>query len=83
METIRNARDKITESVRGKHRLSGWVLPKQQTSFAPEGTWTNIDLDVTPVERRVWTVPSILGYWLSDVVRFWKCDRPFDKNILT
>lgn len=44
------------------------VLPKQETSFAPEGTWTNIDLDVTPPERRTWTPMSVLGYWLSDIV---------------
>lgn len=38
-----------------KKHMSGWVLPKQPTSFAPEGTWTNVDLDVTPPDRRVWT----------------------------
>jgi hypothetical protein len=49
------------------HR-DGWILPKQTTSFAPEGTWTNVDLDVTPLERRIWTPLSFLGYWISDVV---------------
>ncbi|RMJ04703.1 hypothetical protein BHE90_004111 [Fusarium euwallaceae] len=48
--------------------LGRLVLPKQATSFAPEGTWTNIDLDVTPLERRTWTTLSILGYWLSDIL---------------
>jgi nucleobase:cation symporter-1, NCS1 family len=57
------------ESLRAKRHLSGWILPKQVTSFAPEGTWTNIDLDVTPPERRIWTAWSVFGYWLSDVVR--------------
>ncbi|KAK5109770.1 hypothetical protein LTR85_002049 [Meristemomyces frigidus] len=48
--------------------IDGWVLLKQMTSFGPEGTWTNIDLDVTPPERRVWTAPSILEYWVSDIL---------------
>jgi NCS1 family nucleobase:cation symporter-1 len=51
-----------------KTRASGWALPKQSTSFAPDGVWTNIDLDVTPPERRVWTSMSVFGYWLSDIV---------------
>ncbi|KAF7192474.1 putative permease [Pseudocercospora fuligena] len=56
------------EHVREKTRLSGWVLPKQETSYAPDGTWTNIDLDVTPPERRTWTAISMLGYWVSDIL---------------
>ncbi|XXG95771.1 hypothetical protein Hte_002042 [Hypoxylon texense] len=53
--------------LKGKHHVSGWVLPKQRTSFAPEGTWTNADLDVTPPERQLWTSVSIVGYWLSGI----------------
>jgi nucleobase:cation symporter-1, NCS1 family len=56
------------ESFKAKRHVTGWVLPKQSTSFAPDGTWTNIDLDVTPIERRMWTPWSILGYWVSDIV---------------
>ncbi|KAF1992763.1 hypothetical protein P154DRAFT_540964 [Amniculicola lignicola CBS 123094] len=56
------------EKLRAKKNISGWVLPKQPTSFAPEGTWTNVDLDVTPPERRVWSTLSILGYWVSDIL---------------
>ncbi|KAG9857620.1 uridine permease-like protein Fui1, partial [Aureobasidium melanogenum] len=55
-------------SLRAKLHRDGWVLPKQTTSFAPEGTWTNVDLDVTPLERRIWTPLSFLGYWISDVL---------------
>jgi NCS1 family nucleobase:cation symporter-1 len=55
-------------SVKTKLHRDGWVLPKQTTSFAPEGTWTNVDMDVTPLERRIWTPLSFLGYWISDVV---------------
>ncbi|CZR50332.1 related to uracil permease [Phialocephala subalpina] len=72
METLRQrgqrVKDRLKESGRGKQHISGWVLPKQQTSFAPDGTWTNIDLDVTPIERRAWKASSILGYWLSDIL---------------
>ncbi|KAK4893452.1 hypothetical protein LTR27_008134 [Elasticomyces elasticus] len=59
---------KAKESIKSKGNIEGWVLPKQTTSFAPEGTWTNIDLDVTPVERRIWTSAAILGYWVSDIL---------------
>jgi hypothetical protein len=55
-------------SLKTKLHRDGWILPKQTTSFAPEGTWTNVDLDVTPLERRIWTPLSFLGYWISDVV---------------
>lgn len=27
-------------------------LPRETTSFADKGTWTNIDADVTPLDRR-------------------------------
>jgi len=55
-------------SLKAKLHREGLALPKQTTSFAPEGTWTNVDLDVTPLERRIWTPLSFLGYWVSDVV---------------
>jgi hypothetical protein len=55
-------------SLEAKLHGEGWTLPKHTTSFAPEGTWTNVDLDVTPLERRIWTPISFLGYWISDVV---------------
>lgn len=51
-----------------KRHKSGWIMPKQTASFAPEGTWSNIDMDVTPEDRRIWTPVSIMGYWISDVV---------------
>ncbi|KAH8883456.1 hypothetical protein GQ53DRAFT_882643 [Thozetella sp. PMI_491] len=64
------ARSKIKQLQQAgrKPRISGWVLPKQPSSFAPEGSWTNVDLDVTPPERRVWTPLSVLGYWASDIL---------------
>lgn len=60
--------EKARISIKNKLHLDGWVLPKQSTSFAPEGTWTNVDLDVTPLDRRIWTPLSFLGYWISDIV---------------
>lgn len=68
MDIIRRQKNKLQEKARGKTHVSGWVLPKQPTSFAPEGTWTNVDLDVTPPERRIWTAWSVLGYWVSDIL---------------
>ncbi|KAI0839266.1 putative uracil permease [Hypoxylon sp. FL0890] len=56
------------EGVDDKNDSSYWVLPKQQTSFAPYGTWTNADLDVIPPEQRTWTAVSVLGYWVSDIL---------------
>jgi hypothetical protein len=29
-----------------KKNVDGWVLPKESSSFAPEGSWSIIDLDV-------------------------------------
>lgn len=74
--------------VQGKGSVSGWALPKQPTSFAPEGVWTNIDLDVTPPERRIWTSLSVFGYWLSDIVSTpapfsGRQNTPFSKAELT
>ncbi|EXJ78857.1 hypothetical protein A1O1_09259 [Capronia coronata CBS 617.96] len=45
-----------------------WELPRESTSFAPPGTWTNIDYDVTPLERRTWGHWSLIGYWMSDIL---------------
>jgi NCS1 family nucleobase:cation symporter-1 len=52
-----------------ERHVEGWILPKETSSFAPDGTWTNIDLDVVLPERRTWTSITIVGYWLSDIVR--------------
>ncbi|KAL1855522.1 hypothetical protein Plec18170_004242 [Paecilomyces lecythidis] len=59
----------LKENVRAKPTsLRAWELPKQPTTFAPQGTWTNIDNDVTPVDRRIWGHWSLLGYWMSDIL---------------
>ncbi|KAI1777243.1 permease for cytosine/purines, uracil, thiamine, allantoin-domain-containing protein [Hypoxylon cercidicola] len=68
MDYISERVSSAQQKLKGKHRVSGWVLPKQRTSFAPEGTWTNADLDVTPPERQLWTSISVVGYWLSGIL---------------
>jgi NCS1 family nucleobase:cation symporter-1 len=67
-EVVRQRFGNVKNEIRKKSKLEGWVLPKQESSWAPAGTWTNIDLDVTPVARRTWTSVTILGYWFSDVI---------------
>lgn len=44
------------------------ILPKQESSWAPAGSWTNLDLDVTPLSQQTWTSLTILGYWVSDII---------------
>jgi NCS1 family nucleobase:cation symporter-1 len=66
-----SARRRITNiraDVKAKTKPSGWVLPKERASFAEEDDWTNIDQDVTPLERRTWTSWTILGFWMSDAM---------------
>ncbi|KAH8689069.1 putative allantoin permease [Talaromyces proteolyticus] len=58
----------IREKIQKYTTLDGWVLERQQTSFADDGTWSNIDSDVTPLERRTWTSFTILGFWGSDAL---------------
>ncbi len=60
--------DHVREEAKKKKHINGWVLEKQESSWAPAGTWSNIDLDVTPVERRTWTSWTIFGYWFSDII---------------
>lgn len=60
--------DAAKAELQRKCTVEGWVLPKQESSWAPAGTWTNVDLDVTPLDRRTWTSWTILGYWISDVI---------------
>ncbi|KAI1384265.1 putative uracil permease [Hypoxylon trugodes] len=68
MDSVRERVDSARKRIKSWNRNSCLVLPKQLTSFAPEETWTNIDLDVTPAERRTWTTVSIIGYWISDIL---------------
>ncbi|KAK6000566.1 hypothetical protein QM012_003291 [Aureobasidium pullulans] len=52
-----------------KAHRDGWKLERQSTTFAnEEGTWSNIDSDVTPLERRTWGSWSLLSFWCSDAL---------------
>lgn len=68
METFRHRMNGLRQSAKQKTSTKGWILPKQESSWAPPGTWTNIDLDITPTDRQIWTSWTILGYWMSDVI---------------
>jgi nucleobase:cation symporter-1, NCS1 family len=68
MDNLRHRTQRVTENVKSKRSKEGWVLPKTAVTFADENTWSNIDSDVTPLERRTWTSWTILGFWLSDAL---------------
>ena len=59
-------RERIKHKIETHKHRDGWLLPRQETSFADEGTWSNIDADVTPLERRTWGSWDIIGFWCSD-----------------
>ncbi|KAH0001887.1 uridine permease-like protein Fui1, partial [Aureobasidium melanogenum] len=69
MAALFQQRYKIAKAaVKRKSSIRGWVIPKQTTTFADADTWSNIDADVTPIERRSWTSLTILGFWISDAI---------------
>lgn len=69
MTTILRERFESTkDNLKQKRKPSGWVLPKQTTTFADPDKWSNIDADVTPLERRTWTSFTVLGFWTSDAM---------------
>lgn len=67
-QRVSSAKQHINENIERHKHVEGWILPRQATSFADDGTWTNIDQDVTPLERRTWGSWSILGFWCSDAL---------------
>lgn len=68
MPRLRERVHQVRSEVKSKTKIDGWVLEKQDSSWAPAGTWSNVDLDVTPVDRRTWTSWTIFGYWFSDII---------------
>jgi NCS1 family nucleobase:cation symporter-1 len=60
--------ERVKEHVKQKKSPSGWVLPRQTTTFTDEDSWSNIDSDVTPIERRTWSTWTVLGFWFSDAL---------------
>lgn len=73
--SLRRRRERIKEHIKQKKSLSGWVLPRQTTTFADEGSWSNIDSGVTPIEQRTWSTWTVLGFWFSDALNAqgWEC----------
>jgi len=67
---------KIKDGAKAKTKPSGWVIPKQPSTFGDEDAWTNIDCDVTPVERRTWTPFTMLGFWFSDALNAQSWEAP-------
>ncbi|KAE9964842.1 hypothetical protein Vi05172_g12357 [Venturia inaequalis] len=67
-ERVAATKEKLVEKSQGKTALSGWVLDKEKASFADEGSWSNIDSDVTPLDRRTWGNWTLLGFWFSDAL---------------
>jgi len=68
MDGIRRRIRPVQQKCKDKMKPSGWLLPQQKSSFADDGTWTNVDMDVTPLERRVWGPWTMLGFWFSDAL---------------
>ncbi|KAK4504971.1 hypothetical protein PRZ48_002934 [Zasmidium cellare] len=66
--TIRQRLEAVKVDLKAKRKPSGWVLPKQSTSFSDKDSYSNIDMDVTPMERRTWTSLTIFGFWISDAM---------------
>jgi hypothetical protein len=61
-------RDRAVKKLDDRLHGRGWVIERQTTTFADDGAYSNIDSDVTPLERRTWTSWTILGFWCSDAL---------------
>ncbi|KAG7902781.1 hypothetical protein KL905_003097 [Ogataea polymorpha] len=65
-----------------KLTLKKWRLPKQKSSCAPDGVNTNVDNDVTPLERRTWNVYMIIGFWASDYLSMQTVENPSNSLLM-
>ncbi|KAI5267440.1 uridine permease-like protein Fui1 [Aureobasidium subglaciale] len=65
---LRQRFETVKVNLKTKTKREGWIIPKQTTTFADADSWSNIDADVTPVERRTWTSLTVLGFWISDAI---------------
>ncbi|KAI5273606.1 uridine permease-like protein Fui1 [Aureobasidium subglaciale] len=73
LTSMRNRTASRLSSFNGKTKLrlteaGCWKLPKQHSSIAPAGVWTNADQDPVPLEKRTWTRTTFMTYWFSDLV---------------
>lgn len=74
--TIRQRVTAAKEDLKAKTKPSGWILPREKGALGDEGTWTNIDMDVTPLERRTWTALTMAGFWFSDALNAQSWEAP-------
>lgn len=70
---MRSRATSVISSANAKTKLhltqpKSWKLPKQHSSIAPTGVWTNSDQDPVPLEKRTWTSTTFMTYWFSDLV---------------
>lgn len=61
-QRVVSAKETVKHEIRKKTKKSGWVLEKQKSTFGEPDQWTNIDMDVTPIERRTWSAWTMLGF---------------------
>ncbi|CAG8974778.1 hypothetical protein HYALB_00000390 [Hymenoscyphus albidus] len=67
-DSIRLRIASIKQGSKEKRKPSGWIIPRQKSSFGDDDAWTNIDTDVTPLERQTWTAWTMAGFWFSDAL---------------
>ncbi|KAM0746563.1 uridine permease-like protein Fui1 [Meredithblackwellia eburnea MCA 4105] len=48
--------------------IKAWEIPKTDSAFAPDGVWSNADMEPTPPEKWTWTTLTFITYWMSDLV---------------
>ena len=60
--------ERVKEDLKKKTRIEGWITEKKESSWAPAGTWSNIDQDVAPLSRQTWNSWTLFGYWCSDII---------------
>ncbi len=50
--------------------------PQAWRSLQVDEDRTNIDMDVTPIERRTWTALTMAGFWFSDALNAQSWEAP-------
>ncbi|KAI0649150.1 NCS1 nucleoside transporter family [Trametes meyenii] len=56
----------IVDRVSAYARPDGWVLEPTPSTFAPNGRWSNKDMDPVPPKGRTWSTFNYIAYWVSD-----------------
>ncbi|KIP10444.1 hypothetical protein PHLGIDRAFT_230086 [Phlebiopsis gigantea 11061_1 CR5-6] len=47
-------------------RPSTWALEPDATTFAPDGRWSNKDMDPVSPEGKPWSTYNYIAYWIYD-----------------